>query len=126
MTYFFDNNISPKLVGILKLLDVDVLHLKDVFPEDEKDVDWLPRAGEEGWIVVTVDHAIRHRAAEYEALKRSRVTVLFLAKGFLKRARWLQAQWLISKWPKMEEQAQKLRPGTLMEVNDNGKLIPFA
>ena len=44
MTYFFDNNLSHKLVGILKLLDVDAIHLKDVFPENQQDVDWLPEA----------------------------------------------------------------------------------
>jgi hypothetical protein len=107
------------------LLDVDVLHLKHVFPENEKDVDWLPHAGLKGWIVVTVDHAIRTKTAEYEAMKRNQVTVLFMTRSFLKRTQWPQAQWLISKWPKIDEQARKLRPGTIVEVNDNGKLVPF-
>ena len=125
MTYFFDNNISRKIVGILKLLDVDALHLQEVFPENAQDVDWLPRARQEGWIVVTVDHAIRRRTSEYEAMRRSKVTVLFLQKSFLKRTKWPQAQWLVTNWPKIEAQAQELRAGTIVEVNDNGKLIPF-
>ncbi len=36
VTYFFDNNKSRKVVGILKLLDVDALHLQDVFPESKR------------------------------------------------------------------------------------------
>lgn len=125
MTYFFDNNLSHKLVGILKLLDVDALHLKEVFPENMQDVDWLPDAGQKGWIVVTVDHAIRRRAADYEVMKRNHVTVLFLKKNFLKRDKWLQAQWFVSNWIKIEQQAQKLNAGDIMEVNDNGKFVPF-
>ena len=125
MTYFFDNSISRKIVGILKLLDVDALHLQDVFSQDAQDVDWLPRAGREGWIVVTVDHAIRKRASEYEAMKQNKVTVLFLQKSFLKRTKWPQAQWLVTNWPKIEAQSQGLKPGTIMEISDNGRFAPF-
>ena len=33
-------------------------------PQDTKDVDWLARAGSEGWIVITHDRHIRTRPAE--------------------------------------------------------------
>ena len=41
MTYFFDNNISPHLVNILRKLGVDAIHLKQVFPEAADDVEWI-------------------------------------------------------------------------------------
>ena len=62
MTYFFDNNISYKLVAILKALDADVRHLTDSFPANTPDVVWIPVAGKAGWIVVTADSAIRRPA----------------------------------------------------------------
>jgi predicted nuclease of predicted toxin-antitoxin system len=112
VTYFFDNNISPRLVNILRELGVDALHLKQVFPEGTDDVDWLPRAGQEAWIVITADREIRRNSVERTALTQNRVTALFLQRSFLKRNKWPQAEWLIKPWLKIDEQAQKLRPGT--------------
>ena len=125
MTYFFDNNISPHLVNILRELDVDAVHLKQVFKEDTEDVDWIPQAGQEGWIVVTADREIRRNPAEREALKQNNVTTLFLQRTFLKRTKWPQAEWLIKHWRKIDQQAQALRQGTTILVSDNGKLLPL-
>jgi len=123
VTYFFDNNISPRLVNILRELDVDALHLKQVFPENTDDVDWIPRAGQEGRIVITADREIRRNTAERAALRQNNVTALFLQRAFLKRTKWPQAEWLIKHWLKIDAQAQKLRQGTTMLISDNGKLI---
>lgn len=64
MTYFFDNNISPSLVNILCELGVDAIHLKQVFPEDTDDLDWLPHAGQKEWVIVTADREIRRKTAD--------------------------------------------------------------
>ena len=122
MTFFFDNNISPKLILILKALDVEAIHLKDEFPENTEDTVWLTHVGARGWVVVTADMAIRHRPAEYAALKATNMTVLFLKSNFLQRNKWGQAEWLIRHWPKIEEQVQRLGRGTIVTVSDRGKL----
>jgi hypothetical protein len=125
VTYFFDNNISFKLVNILKALDVDAIHLTNRFPPDTPDVGWLPEAGKAGWIVVTADSAIRRRPAELLALKQSGVTALFLKANFLKRGKWEQAGWLVKHWQSIETQTDRLQQGAIVTVSDRGKLEPF-
>ena len=122
MKYFFDNNIPQKLVSLLKVLNVEVRHLKDVFPETAADVQWIPRAGAENWVVVTSDRNIRTNPAELEALKENNVTVLFMKKPFVDRKMWDQAARTIKHWPKINGQAERLKRGTLTQVSDNGNL----
>lgn len=50
----------------------DVEHLKDHFPEDATDAEWLPYLGQKEYFLITRDEAIRWKPAELEAL-RSRV-----------------------------------------------------
>ncbi len=125
MKYFVDNNIPQKLVNLLRVLDVDVRHLKDVFPETATDVQWIPRAGAEDWVVVTSDKNIRTNPAELEALKENNVTVLFMKKTFVDRKMWDQAAWTIKHWPKIDGQVERLKRGTLAQVSDNGYLEIF-
>ena len=40
MNYLLDNNISYRLVAMLRALDVDVRALRDEFPEDITDVEF--------------------------------------------------------------------------------------
>jgi hypothetical protein len=122
VTYFFDNNISYKLVTIPKALDVDALHLIDEFPANMPDVDWLPRAGQAGWVVITADRAIRRRPGELSALKDAGVLALFLRDNFLRRDKWEQALWLVRHWPEIDKQVARLKHGTIASVSDRGKL----
>ncbi len=59
MIYFFDNNFSPKHARMLAALGVEVRVLRDEFPENVKDVDYLPRLRDTGWILITSDKHIR-------------------------------------------------------------------
>ncbi len=122
MTYFFDNNISDKLVILLKALDVDARHLKEDFPVDTADVDWPPYVGQKGWTVVTADRAIRRPPAELAALKDAHVTALFMKDNFLHRNKWEQAAWLVRLWREIDRQATRLAQGTIVSVSDKGKL----
>lgn len=54
----------------------------DHFAPDAPDDVWLREVGKRGWIVVTKDKAIRHRANELEALKAAQVPAFVVtAKG---------------------------------------------
>lgn len=53
----------------------------DHFPSDARDVDWLRVAGQKGWIVLTKDKNIRHRAVEREALRQANVRAFVLTAG---------------------------------------------
>lgn len=42
MKFFIDNNLSPKLARGMQGFGEDVMHLKDEFQDDAKDIEWLP------------------------------------------------------------------------------------
>ena len=122
MRFFFDNNISQRLVNILKELDVDAIHLKEIFPENTGDSEWIPRAGTEKWIVITADKRIRRNAPEQKALTENNVSALFLKESFLKKRIWQQAEWVIKHWQTIEQEAVRLSQGTCAIVRENGRL----
>ncbi|WP_372447974.1 hypothetical protein [Kibdelosporangium banguiense] len=54
--------------------------------EDVADVDWLARAGSEGWVVLMKDERIRYRPAERVALVDHQVRAFCLTSGNLRAA----------------------------------------
>ncbi len=46
------------------------------------DVDWLPRVGARGWILITKDKNIRKREVELRALKQAGVTMTGKGAGW--------------------------------------------
>jgi hypothetical protein len=120
--FFLDNNLSPKLAAVLRALDHDVIHLRERFPENADDVDWIPRVAAEGWIVVTLDHAIRSRPHEREAWRASRATIFFLPKGVLDLRLHEQAAWIINAWEGIAKAAVKARPGQCFLLQMNRKV----
>ncbi len=121
MRFFFDNNISPHLVDILKILGVDALHLRDVFPTNAKDTEWIPRVGQEGWVLVTADKNILRNRAERDALREHRLTTLVLKETILHKGMWEQTEWFIKHWQEIGKDALRLNQGTCVIVRENGK-----
>ena len=51
----------------------------DLFPQATPDEEWLPRAGHEGWVVLTRDKQIRWRANQRDLVMEHRVALLALS-----------------------------------------------
>lgn len=122
MTFFFDNNLSAKLTEILRVLGIDVVHLRERFPQDAKDVEWIPVVGAEGLVVVTADDRLRRNAAERAAIRQYLVSVIYLPKNYLDRGLWEQAEFMVRYWRKIESQLDRLSLGFQVRSTDNGKL----
>ena len=71
MIFFFDNNLSIKIVAGLRGFGEDVTHLTENFPEDTADTVWLQTIGQEGWYLVTRDKNIIRNPSEKRALKEN-------------------------------------------------------
>ena len=123
-TYFFDNCVSIKYARMIRALDVDVRHLRDLFDPDTPDEVWLPELRDSGYVVITTDRAIKTGSVTARALKASGVTAVFLPKGFERFDKWAQAQWLIKHWPTIEAYVAKTQTGALVQMTNSGSFTP--
>jgi len=105
MKFLIDNNLSPQLAAGMKAFGEDVVHLKDIFPQDVEDTLLLARVGSEGWCLVTRDRKIRYRPAESMAIREHSVGAFFMGGKNLKR--WQLIQQIVRNWPRMKELAAK-------------------
>jgi len=103
MRFFFDNNLSSHLAGGMKEFGEDVVHLRDHFPENATDAEWLPFIGDNDLILVTRDDAIRWNPAEIQAVRRHKVAAFFLGGKKLSRCQLIQQ--LVRNWPRMKKLA---------------------
>ena len=120
-TFFFDNNLSPLLVAGLRGFGEDVQHLRDAFPENTKDVVWIPQVAESGWVLVTRDKRIRTRPLEAEALARAGLSAFFFVQ---KRDPdlWGWVQLLVRRWREMNELAERERKPFLFAIPERGRI----
>src|SRR5258706_15835563 len=81
-----DNNLAPRIARSLNALFADQHHvvaLRDCFPENASDVEWIEDLDQRGgWAVLTRDLHIRTRPHERAALDRARIVFFFLAGGW--------------------------------------------
>jgi hypothetical protein len=122
LTFFFDNTFPPQIAQILKIMEVDAVHLQDLFDPGVDDVDWIPRAGDEGWIVVTGDLGIHKKPAERLKLEEAKVVTVFLHRGFTKQKIWDQLAFITRHWPEIERSSSKMKRGSSVLVGVNGKI----
>ncbi len=111
MKFLFDNNLPPSLARGLAQLSArepdvaEVVALRDKFPANAPDEEWLPvLAAEGGWCVVSIDR-FKKSAAERELVRRHGLTVFVLDPQWSKPY-WVQAAQLVLWWPKILEVAR--------------------
>jgi hypothetical protein len=83
LTFFVDECLGKYLPVQLISAGYDVRSGLAHFP-GIPDVDWLPRVGQERWVLLTKDKDIRRRPIEVEALLAGRVTAFVLTVTDLK------------------------------------------
>jgi len=128
--FFFDNCLSPRLAKALHALIEprhEVVHLRDRFPQNVSDTEWIAKLAAEGsWVIISGDLRIRKRPQEREVWKAARLTTFFMAKAYVTLDSWEQVRWLIEKWPLIMDQADKVRPGAAFIVPRRGKQLEQA
>jgi hypothetical protein len=105
----FDHNISPKVArAINELIRGDqsiAIPLRDKFPVDSTDLDWISRLGNEGgWAVVSGDRRIAKNKAEKAAWLRTDLVGFFLEPA-LAQLEPREQTWRLIRWlPIIEQQ----------------------
>ena len=62
---------------MLRLLDIEAVHLQSMFPAHTADETWIPQISHEAYILLTGDGNIRKGRVEKVALEESRLRVIF-------------------------------------------------
>lgn len=80
--FFLDQSLGDKIIReALREKGLSVALLKEHFPIDTPDEEWLPEVGEWGWLILTKDDRIRRRPLERDALMRSGARAFILPSG---------------------------------------------
>ncbi|KQX97755.1 hypothetical protein ASD22_11080 [Rhodanobacter sp. Root480] len=125
MKLLLDNNLPPALARALHELTIrewenlhEVTHLRDRFPANTPDTEWIATlAQEHGWVVITHDRL--NKGLEREALKRAGLKVFFLDRGWKDHNFWDKAVQLARWWPRIVEQAEGISGGAAFQVSWN-------
>lgn len=128
-TFFFDNDISWRVVEALKQLvdpsEAQLIALRDRFPVSAKDTDWIPFVGQEGWVLISRDLNQRRRDAERQALQAHGVRALYIKQSGNPGDLYQDAARIIRHWPKIEEWGKGAAPGALAKLDSRDTVVPL-
>jgi hypothetical protein len=86
--FFVDRSLGKSIVGALRAQGLTIHSMADVYGEDKAqhlaDEVWLRDTGENDWVVLTKDDAIRRRPAERDALTEAAVRAFCLTTARLR------------------------------------------
>jgi aryl-alcohol dehydrogenase-like predicted oxidoreductase len=92
--FFVDRSLGKSIVEALRDVGLTVHSMADVYGEKRAqrlaDEVWLRDAGENSWIVLTKDDAIRRRPAERDALTEAEVRAFCLTSAQLRGAEQIE------------------------------------
>ena len=91
--------------------------------ENAKDPEWLSRAGQEGWVVISRDKRIRRRPAEIQAVLNHGVRLFVLTAGG-NLSRWDTLDLLVRRWPDIARTASE-NPGPFVYAVTRHGLRPI-
>lgn len=115
---FIDENLPRQLAHGLNILvqpqnkkdglEIEIVSIKDVYGEGEKDEDWIPKVGAQNGIVITQDFRIQTQKHQQELYKNHGVGILFFnppsKNGF---TYWEMVQQLVVRWDEIKQITRK-------------------
>lgn len=127
MKLLLDNNLPPRVARALHLLvEADghtVTHLRDRFPSNTPDIEWLNTLGNEGgWAILSADMRIHKNRAEREAWRKSNTVAFFLSRWWSKQKFTAIAARILMRWSDLEDQYRLVAAPAAFEVRSTGKL----
>jgi hypothetical protein len=93
----------------------------DHFARGTEDAEWIPFAGDQGWVIVTTDDNIRRRALEKRGVLRKKVRLFVFTDNNTFGA--LMAERLISALPEMKALIEKVPPPLMASITKLGHVV---
>jgi hypothetical protein len=112
LKFLVDNNLPPSIARALHVLSshadlprIEVVALRDKFPANTKDPDWVSQLADEGgWSILSGDH-FRKTVAERELIRRIGFNVFVLQSSWDSHTYWDKSAQLILWWPRIVDYA---------------------
>jgi predicted nuclease of predicted toxin-antitoxin system len=83
ITFFVDRSSGKQFAEGLKELGLNVEKHDDHFPQNTLDIEWLEKCGENNWVVISSDKAIKKNFLEKQALMQSNLASFFFTSASL-------------------------------------------
>lgn len=133
MTFYIDADVPVAVRRAIAGCRTDVIHAGEpgAPAANTKDKDWLPRAGEERWVVLSRDKGIRRRPAELRAVMDNGVR-LFVLTSAGNLSRWDTLELLVRRWADITQTATQnqgpficaVTRGGLRPIQPDGVVLP--
>ena len=122
MTYFIDENLSPRLLEGIEVggIAVSFVSLRSIYPANTKDPEWIPDVGAKGWVVLSRDAKMAQFRVHRLALEEHRVTIVFLPKALLNKTLVEQKAWISLNFHKIHTFVSTLSEPSAIRVASNG------
>ena len=119
-----DECISPYLARALRELFYDthtVEHIRDRFPPQTTDREWIVALSNEGgWVILSADRRISRNKAELHAFRSSKMVGFFLSRTVNAKPVHRQLIRILQVWDGLEAQTKLVRPGAMFEISERG------
>lgn len=120
MKVLFDNNLAPALARALNELFVgqhEIIALRDKFPANTADIDWINALNKEGkWVIISGDRRITRNKAEKRAFVSSKLIGFFLSSSLKDAKVTIQMQRILALWDDICLLADRVDGGSLFEL----------
>jgi PIN like domain len=83
ITFFVDRSSGKQFAEGLKELGLNIEKHDDHFPQNTLDIEWLEKCGENNWVVISSDKAIKKNFLEKQALMQSKLASFFFTSASL-------------------------------------------
>ena len=118
-TFFIDRSLGCiQVPEAFRQAGIDFIPHHALFQADAKDEEWLSKAGEKGWVVLTKDDKIRYRPLERMALMGAGVAAFILSARNIKAAE--MASIFIRALPKIKRLLKKTKRPFIARVTRSG------
>ncbi len=128
ITFYFDENVSPRLVEILRKGGAPGSFMDAVGSKmtGMRDPDWLQKINELGWIVISSDRNEQTRGISAEEVAATGIVYLMLGEFFDHLKIWEKTKWVVAHWDAIYRQAQGLTSGSVQLILKSGEFKSVA
>ncbi len=120
MVFFFDRNISPRLIHTLGFQGISAVHHNDKFNQDTQDPEIIEYVAERGLVLVTWDLQLWR---EHRAVLRTFFPKMILLPNSVKDSGLgYQVDWFRQDWLRVIEKYQALPQPAIVKVDPQGRI----